>query len=47
MTIHMEYNHNRPSYETKSVLGYPIYLDADDSTSGSDLEDVQGIKAIP
>ena len=34
-------SHDRPSEETESVVGDPIYSDGDDSTSGSDLEDVQ------
>ena len=34
-------NHNRPSDETKSVVEDPVYLDGDDATSRSDLEDVQ------
>ena len=35
-----EQNHNRPSDETESVVGDPIYSDRDDFTSRSDLEDV-------
>ena len=34
-------NHNRPSDETESMEGDPIYSDEDDSTSGLGLEDVE------
>ena len=33
--------HNRPSEDTESVEGEPIYSDEDSSTSGLGLEDVE------
>ena len=33
--------HNRPSEDTESVEGEPIYSDDDSSTSGLGLEDVE------
>ena len=33
--------HNRPSEDTESVEGDPIYSDEDSSTSGLGLEDVE------
>ena len=36
---------NRPSGETESI-GHPIYSDADSSTSGPGLEDVDWIKHV-
>ena len=33
--------HNKPSDDTESVEGDPIYLDGDDSTSRPGLEDVE------
>ena len=39
-------NHNRPSNETESVIGDPIYLTRDDSTSRSDLKMSNELKQL-